>query len=72
MASPTYRPGSAKATALAVEATYDPRIGWSLTFVRYAESEPLGRRTMMAYTGLSDSELVDVIDVELASALQVE
>ena len=71
MASHTWRPRSAKATDIDIIASYVEGQGWSLTVVRSTEGEPMTGRSRMSYRGLSDSELVDVVDIELAQGLQL-
>lgn len=71
MGSTIYRPGHAKADSLNVVATCDDT-GWKLLVVRRAPTEHLGHVTQrMTYSGLSDNELIDVIDVELSQALGI-
>jgi hypothetical protein len=69
MGSTIYRPGHAKADSITVQADHDGD-SWVLTVIRRAPTEHLGHVSQrMRYTGLSDSEMVDVIDVELHQAL---
>lgn len=71
MASTIYRPGHAKASEITIRASHDEAQGWSLTVVRSAETSHGVVTQRMRYSGLGDSELIDVVDVELSQALGV-
>lgn len=71
MGSTVYRPGHAKAHAITAHADYTEGIGWSLVVVRASESGHGVVTQRMAYRGLDDSTLIDVVDVELSQALGI-
>lgn len=71
MGSHTWRPRSAKATAITFHADFNEHSGWSVSFTKYAPGDAGMVRSRMVYDGLSDAELVDVMDVELSQALQL-
>lgn len=66
-----YVPGSTEAVGLAITATWEPGRGWLLDFHTARPSERGIVSTRMRYNGLSATELVDVIDIELAQALRL-
>lgn len=71
MGSHTWRPRSAKATAFNVVATYEEGVGWEMLFVKSTVDGQSVVRGRMVYRGLSDSELMDVIDIEVDGALHL-
>lgn len=54
-------------TGIAITAVFEHAVGWSLTVstARQGSSSPIVNR--MRYSGLTTSELIDVVDVELSA-----